>query len=82
METDILKKIKLQNEINLLPANKLDEVIKLITSIISKDNFKKAEPRNLSGIWKNKGFEKIEHLESEIEAIRHELSESILEKNS
>ncbi len=31
-----------------------------------KDNFKKAEPRNLSGIWKNKGFEKIEHLEHEI----------------
>jgi hypothetical protein len=40
----------------------------------------KAEPRNLCGIWKNKGFEKVADLENEIKEIRHELSDSILNK--
>jgi hypothetical protein len=80
METDILKKVQLQNELNLLPSSKLDDVLKFIESLLSKSDIKKAEPRNLCGIWKNKGFEKVADLENEIKEIRHELSDSILNK--
>jgi len=74
------KKVQLQNELNLLPSSKLDDVLKFIESLLSKSDIKKTEPRNLCGIWKNKGFEKVADLENEIKEIRHELSDSILNK--
>ncbi|MFQ5639039.1 MAG: hypothetical protein ACE5IR_13730 [bacterium] len=37
---------------------------------------------NLKGIWKNKGFEKIADLDSELKSIQGELSESILKKGT
>lgn len=38
------------------------------------------EPKTLGGIWKDKGFEKINNLDEEIKNIRKELGNQILEK--
>ncbi len=47
---------------------------------LEKTKTEAPKPISLKGIWKNKGFEKILDLESEIASIRHELSEAILKK--
>jgi len=41
----------------------------------------KKKTNNLKGIWKNKGFEKIDNLEKELKEIRKEITEAILKKN-
>ncbi len=59
----------LTNKILQIPSFKIEEVNKYIDSIISfPKQFNKEN--KLKGIWKNKGFEKIDDLNSEISEIR------------
>ncbi|MEO8150159.1 MAG: hypothetical protein ABI723_21170 [Bacteroidia bacterium] len=82
MKKIALNKFDIIRELSLVPASKLQEVDAFIKSVLSKNyNAKRQpEPKTLSGIWKNKGFEKIENLEQEIAEIRKEIALGIEEK--
>ncbi len=80
MQTSAVKKMELINKIAKLPEQKISEVDSFIQKLLAQLEFKKPEPISLKGIWKNKGFEKIVDLETEIKNIRHELDDSILKK--
>ena len=80
MKPYIKKKIELQKKLNLLPVKDLEKVKKYVDSILIKEKIQNPEPKNLEGIWKNKGFENIDDLPGEIKKIRHEIYGSILKK--
>ncbi len=79
MESTAIKKLELIQKITKLPEKKLGEVETLLKRLLSKE-VEPQKPISLKGIWKNKGFEKISDLESELKSIRGELSDSIVKK--
>ena len=80
MPTAAVKKMELINKIAKLPEQKITEVDSFIQKLLAQLKVKKAMPISLKGIWKNKGFEKIADLETELKNIRRELDDSILKK--
>ena len=82
MNTGKIKKTELQNELNHIPENKLDDVKNYFDAILDKSRVQHTTAKNLSGIWKDKGFEKLKDLEKEIHHARKDLSESIIKKYS
>jgi len=80
MPTAAVKKMELINKIAKLPEQKITEVDSFIQKLLAQLKVKKAMPISLKGIWKNKGFEQIADLETEIKNIRRELDDSILKK--
>ena len=80
MQSTAIKKMELIQQISQLPEQKLGEVETFLKRILSQLKVESPKPISLKGIWKNKGFEKISDLESEIKLIRSELSDSILKK--
>ena len=80
MDKAAIKKMELINKITKLPEQKIDEVDNYLQKILLQLKFEKPKPISLRGIWKNKGFEKISDLETEIKNIRNELNNSILNK--
>ncbi len=81
MSNTALKKLELIQKIAKLPPQNIGEVDKFVQKILSQSQTENKMPTNLKGIWKNKGFEKIIDLESEIKSVRKELENSILEKD-
>ena len=81
MDAVAIKKMELIKKISRLPEPKISEVDNFIQKILTQLEFKKPEPINLKGIWKNKGFEQLPNLEAEIKKARKELNESILKKD-
>lgn len=79
MRSSAMKKIEINKKLSLMPENKIDEVNDFIEFIISKTPDRKRKPMKLRGIWKNKGFENID-IESELKAIRRDLTDSTLKK--
>ncbi len=80
MESTAIKKMELIQKITKLPEKKLAEVEKFLKRILSQQHVTPQKPISLKGIWKNKGFEKISDLESELKSIRSKLSNSILKR--
>jgi len=80
MDTVAIKKMELINKITKLPEQKIDEVDNYLQIILLQLKLEKPKPISLRGIWKNKGFEKIADLETEIKNIHNELNSSILKK--
>jgi hypothetical protein len=80
MQTAAVKKMELINQISRLPEQKIVEVEYFIQQLLAQLEVKKSEPISLKGIWKNKGFEKIVDLETEIKNIRQALDDSLLKK--
>ena len=80
MDAAAIKKMELMQKISRLPELKISEVDSFIQKILVQLDFEKPKPINLKGIWKNKGFEKLSTLESEIKKVRKELNESILKR--
>ena len=79
MNATATQKMILTNKILQIPSFKIEEVNKYIDSVISfPKQFNKEN--KLKGIWKNKGFEKIDDLNSEISDIRKELNNQIENK--
>lgn len=83
MQTNTL--IKRQNiiqNLSYLPDKKLDELDTFLKFLLFQINQPKktTEPKTLSGIWSNIGFEKIVDLDTEISKIRKEFSDNILTK--
>ncbi len=80
MQSIAIKKTALRNCILRLPDQEIDAVEKFITKLLAQRLVKKPRPISLEGIWKNKGFEKLKDLESEIGQIRAEIGNSILRR--
>jgi len=73
--------MEIVNELSFIEDNQIDQIKTFIEFLLFRTG--NAAPKNtssLQGIWKNKGFEKIVDLESEIKAIRKQLSDSIINK--
>ncbi len=80
MESVTMKKVELIEKIAQLPEKKLAEVDAFLQRLLSQSKIVPPSPIRLEGIWKNKGFEKIVDLESEIKSIRKELTDAILKR--
>jgi len=79
MSTTGLKVAEIKKDIALLPEDKLDEVKDFISFVLSKNKEKKKKIVQMKGIWKGKGFEKL-NIIKELKVARKEMSESILKK--
>lgn len=80
MHSTALKKMELMQKIAKLSDQKLDKIESFLHELYPEDEFQPAKPMSLQGIWKNKGFEKVIGLESEIVKVRKELDDAILQK--
>lgn len=80
MQSNAIKKMELLNSLTKLPDQKLNEVEKFVKGILAQLKVEGPKPISLKGIWKNKGFENISDLETELKKIRAELSNTILQK--
>lgn len=79
MQTSVVKLIAINKELALLPENKLDEVKDFIGFILAKEQGKKKKAIQLKGIWRDKGFEKL-NLGKELLTARAEMSATLLKK--
>ena len=79
MSTTGLKVAEIKKDIALLPEDKLDEVKDFISFVLSRNKEKKKKIVQMKGIWKGKGFEKL-NINKELKVARNEMSESILKK--
>jgi len=79
MSTTGLKVAEIKKDIALLPEDKLDEVKDFISFVLSKNKEKKKKIVQMKGIWKGKGFEKL-NINKELKVARKEMSELILKK--
>jgi len=61
--------------------DKIDEITDFIEFILSKSKIQRRKPVKLRGIWKNKGFEKIKNMGSELKEIQKNLTDSILNRD-
>ena len=81
MNSSAMKRIEIVKELSFVPDNQIDKVKTFIEFILfNTGKTGKKSTQSLHGIWKNKGFEKIVDLESEIKAIRKQFNDSILNK--
>ena len=79
MSTTGLKVAEIKKDIALLPEDKLDEVKDFISFVLSRNKEKKKKIVQMKGIWKDKGFEKL-NINKELKVARKEMSELILKK--
>jgi len=79
MSTAGLKVAEIKKDIALLPEDKLDEVKDFISFVLSRNKEKKKKIVQMKGIWKGKGFEKL-NINKELKVARKEMSESIIKK--
>jgi|GEM_PF-820552 len=81
----VLKKYAIIRELSYVPPERLNEIDTFIRFILSQSKIternRKREPKTLAGIWKNKGFEKIANIDDEIQKLRRELGNQILERH-
>ncbi len=80
MNISAIKKMEIVNSLALVPDDGLDKIKTLVDGLLSESGQPKAANRSLKGIWKDKGFEKIIDLETEIAEVRRQLGEAILKK--
>ncbi len=81
MRSRVIKKMEINKKLSLISEDKFNEVNDFIEFILSKSQVQKRKPVRLQGIWKNRGFEKIKDLESELEVITTSLTNSILNRD-
>ncbi len=79
MATTGLKVAEIKKDLALLPEDKLDEVKDFISLILSRNKERKKILVQMKGIWKGKGFEKL-NIDNELKVARKEMAESILKK--
>ena len=81
MENNVFTRQNLLGNLKYLPPNKLQEVDDFVQFLLFQNKTKiKEENDSFAGIWANIGFEKIVDLDTEINSIRKELSDNILNK--
>ena len=80
MYATAVKKIEFMDKIAHLSEQKFDEVNLFVDFVLAQSKGSSSESINLRGIWKNKGFEKLQSIESEIRDVRKEISDAILKR--
>lgn len=75
MNRNSITKINILNSLSLIPPNMLTELYKYLEFMNYKKNIKQKE-LSLQGIWKGKGFEKID-VEKEIYKLRANVSQKL-----
>ncbi|MEA2103862.1 MAG: hypothetical protein U9P79_04370 [Candidatus Cloacimonadota bacterium] len=73
MQQSAINRMELINKLTIIPKERLSEVKTFIDFILSQSQTNKLKPINLSGIWKDIGFEKIKNSENELKKIRKEM---------
>ena len=77
MSTTGLKVSEIKKDLALLPEDKLDEVKDFIGFVLSRNKEKKKKIVQMKGLWKGKGFEKL-NINKELKVAKKEMAESIL----
>ena len=76
MNATALKQIEITQHLSLLTEQQLEQINQYLKTLfvpVCENN------QSLKGIWKNKGFEKIDDV-AELKQIRKELNQSILQR--
>ena len=81
MKSSASKKMEINKKLSLVSEDKIDELTDFIEFILSKSKIQRQKPVKLRGIWKNKGFEKIKNMQSELKEIQKNLTDSILNRD-
>lgn len=68
------------NKLLKLSDKKLSEINTFVDFMLVKEAARKPEIKQLRGIWKGLGFEKVKNLKGELKSIRKEMTASILKK--
>lgn len=66
------------NMLSLVPGSSLDKIKAYINTLMDEADLSEPNKLSLKGIWKDKGFEKITDLDSELKEVRQMLGNSIL----
>lgn len=80
MPSKALHIAQIHKNINLLPADKLQEVKDFIEFLCVKATPRKKNIAKLGGIWQGKGFENLTDLDGALKDIRLKAINSILER--
>ncbi len=80
MSTTAIAKMAIMNELSRIPEANLEAVKNFIDSLLVSVQAPQPTRQNLKGIWKDTGFDKISDLTGELRTIRHELQDSILQR--
>lgn len=78
MNTTAMKKIEIVNALSRVPGSSLEKIKAYIDTFVTESGRTESCRCSLKGIWKDKGFEKIVDLETELKDIRQQLGNSIL----
>ena len=81
MHSRAMKRMKINRNLFLIPEEKIDEIADFIEFFLYKSQARKRVPVRLCGIWKDKGFEKIKDIESELKKTRASLTKAILKRD-
>ena len=76
-----MKRMEINRNLSLIPEEKIDEIADFIEFFLYKSQTRKRAPVRLRGIWKNKGFEKIKDIESELKKTQASLTNAILKRD-
>ncbi len=77
MNLSAIKKTEIIRELSLIPDESLDRIRAYIDSVLKESDLPARNNRSLKGIWKDKGFERIADLETEVKEARKQLETSI-----
>jgi len=80
MNTAAIKKTEIIRQLARVSEKELDKIKMCIESVIMESSRLNQPRHTLKGIWKDKGFDRLNDLEEEIRQARKELGESILRK--
>ncbi|MCK4906234.1 MAG: hypothetical protein KAS64_01710 [Spirochaetes bacterium] len=79
MQKSALTKIKIIQKLYSMSEKNIEAIQNFIDSISNKENL--STSIDLKGIWKDKGFEKINNLENDLNEIRKKMTNSTLNRN-
>ncbi|MBT3214281.1 MAG: hypothetical protein HN351_06515 [Deltaproteobacteria bacterium] len=80
MNTTAIMKTEMTRELAMIPEDKLNELQHFLKSLLSQTALEKRTASNLRGIWKHRGFEKL-NIEAELHKARNELGVQILKRD-
>ena len=80
MNLNAVRKMDIVNLLYSIPDDKLEQVEKYVKLIVSESEITAKKNKSLKGIWKNKGFDKIKDLDSQVIKARKQLGNSILSR--
>ena len=80
MNNTAVKISALTHALSRIPEAELDSVMAYVSSILADSQVSKPENRSLKGIWAGLGFESIDNIDEELQAVRRELQEALLNR--